>query len=216
MSRNYQNYPQYLGAQKCCDLRGPGPVGPQGPPGPSVIGPRGYTGPSGEAGFTGPTGRGCRGATGPAGGPIGPTGPSGPIGPSGTQGNTGDTGPIQINTNILSTVTYDSLTSTLTIPAQSTPIAYYNITLPNAGDNIDTVTFTPIFETGCQAIIFIDGKAGTNLNPCSLTTVINAGSVHTNLSSNLDLGSDAGQPRYATLNIYYNGSITVINIIGYY
>jgi hypothetical protein len=76
MSRYYANYPQYLGSQKCCDLRTQGPIGPQGPAGPAGVGERGWTGPAGQS-FTGPTGRGCRGPTGepgPAGGPTGPTG----------------------------------------------------------------------------------------------------------------------------------------------
>lgn len=66
MSRNYKNYPQYLGALKCCDLRSQGPPGPQGPTGPSAIGQIGPTGPMGRS-FTGPTGRSCKGDTGPAG-----------------------------------------------------------------------------------------------------------------------------------------------------
>jgi hypothetical protein len=45
MSRYYANYPQYLGAMKCCDLRGQGPIGPIGPTGPSAIGPIGPPGP---------------------------------------------------------------------------------------------------------------------------------------------------------------------------
>ena len=75
MSR-FANYQQYLGAQRCCDLRGVGPQGPQGPQGePGPIGPVGHTGLS----VTGPTGnRGCRGPTGPNGGPPGDTGPTGP------------------------------------------------------------------------------------------------------------------------------------------
>jgi hypothetical protein len=69
MSRYYGTYSQYLGAQKCCDLRGQGPQGPAGPTGPAAIGPIGNTGPAGM-GITGPTGRSCRG-------PEGPTGPTG-------------------------------------------------------------------------------------------------------------------------------------------
>ena len=69
MSSYYRNYSQYLGAQRCCDSRGPGPVGP--------VGPIGNTGPTGSS-VTGPTGRGCAGPTGPSGGPTGPTGPTGP------------------------------------------------------------------------------------------------------------------------------------------
>jgi len=64
MSSYYPNYSQYLGSQRCCDSRGPGPVGPQGPTGPASVGPRGFTG---SVGPTGPTGRGCIGPTGPAG-----------------------------------------------------------------------------------------------------------------------------------------------------
>ena len=78
MSRYYANYPQYLGAQKCCDLRTQGPVGPAGPTGPASIGERGWTGPTGYTGATGP-----RGETGPArpgasmiGGVVGPLSPS--------------------------------------------------------------------------------------------------------------------------------------------
>lgn len=83
MSSYYPNYSQYLGSQRCCDSRGPGPVGPQGPTGPASIGQRGVTG---AVGATGPTGRGCAGPTGPAGGPTGAassvTGPTGPAGKS--------------------------------------------------------------------------------------------------------------------------------------
>jgi hypothetical protein len=66
MSRYYRNYPQYLGAQKCCDLRTQGPQGPPGPTGQSAIGQMGPTGPRGLS-VTGPTGRSCKGDTGPPG-----------------------------------------------------------------------------------------------------------------------------------------------------
>jgi len=75
MSRFNSNYPQYLGSQKCCNIKLQGPVGPPGPPGPSSIGQIGYTGPAGIS-YTGPTGRGCRGPTGDQG-PQGYTGPTG-------------------------------------------------------------------------------------------------------------------------------------------
>jgi len=96
MSRYYANYPQYLGSQKCCDLRTQGPVGPAGPAGPAGVGERGYTGPAGES-YTGPTGRGCKGATGEPGpqgpyGYTGPTGPQGAVGPQGPQGSQGIAG----------------------------------------------------------------------------------------------------------------------------
>jgi len=87
MSRYYANYGQYLGAQRCCDLRGQGPQGPPGPTGESAIGQRGETGPTGTS-VTGPTGRSCKGDTGPPG-PTGPTGFTGPTGPTGETGPTG-------------------------------------------------------------------------------------------------------------------------------
>jgi hypothetical protein len=69
MSNYYGTYSQYLGAQRCCNLKEQGPQGPIGPTGPAAIGPIGMTGPAG-IGITGPTGRSCRG-------PEGPTGPTG-------------------------------------------------------------------------------------------------------------------------------------------
>jgi hypothetical protein len=56
MSKYYGNYSNYLGAQKCCDLKVQGSIGPTGPTGYSQIGPRGYTGTPGNTGSTGPTG----------------------------------------------------------------------------------------------------------------------------------------------------------------
>ena len=94
MSRNYANYSQYLGAQRCCNLQGQGPIGPQGPPGPASIGPKGETGYPGIQGPTGATGRSCRGPTGPPGSTSGLTGAQGATGPAGSDsGVTGATGP---------------------------------------------------------------------------------------------------------------------------
>jgi hypothetical protein len=67
MSKNYGSYTQYLGSQRCCDLKVQGPQGPQGRPGPAAIGSMGYQGATGTTGSQGATGRGCRGATGAAG-----------------------------------------------------------------------------------------------------------------------------------------------------
>ena len=86
MSRNYANYSQYLGAQRCCSLQGQGPIGPQGPPGPASIGPKGETGYPGIQGPTGATGRSCRGPTGPPGSTSGLTGATGPAGDANISG----------------------------------------------------------------------------------------------------------------------------------
>ena len=56
MSSYYGNYSQYLGAQRCCNLKTQGPQGPLGPTGPAAVGPPGYTGYTGRTGSTGPTG----------------------------------------------------------------------------------------------------------------------------------------------------------------
>jgi len=114
MSRYYANYPQYLGAERCCNA---GTIGPQGIRGPQGIqGPTGKTGPTGftgaqgipgtavntgATGYTGPLGTGPTGQIGSTGrtgttGPTGPlgTGPTGQIGPTGRTGTTGPTGPL--------------------------------------------------------------------------------------------------------------------------
>ena len=55
----YQNYLGYLGAKKCCELRGLGPKGDQGatgPPGPAGIGQKGSQGATGATGVAGPAG----------------------------------------------------------------------------------------------------------------------------------------------------------------
>jgi hypothetical protein len=55
----YQNYLGYLGAKKCCELRGLGPKGDQGatgPPGPIGIGEKGPAGAQGATGEAGPAG----------------------------------------------------------------------------------------------------------------------------------------------------------------
>jgi hypothetical protein len=105
MSSYYGTYSQYLGSQRCCNLKTQGHQGPPGPTGPASIGPIGKTGATGVQGPTGFTGSpgtpgtlgntgvtGYTGATGPAGGPIGPTGYTGTTGPTGYTGPIGPTG----------------------------------------------------------------------------------------------------------------------------
>lgn len=61
-----RSYSDYLGARRCCDLRGVGPTGPTGIAGPiGAQGVPGIPGTIGSMGPTGPTGRGCQGPPGP-------------------------------------------------------------------------------------------------------------------------------------------------------
>ncbi len=60
------NYATYLGARRCCDIRGAGPQGPQGAQGnPGAIGPIGVQGSQGTQGSQGA--QGTQGSQGPAG-----------------------------------------------------------------------------------------------------------------------------------------------------
>jgi collagen type VII alpha len=92
MSSYYGTYSQYLGSQRCCNLKTQGSQGPPGPTGPASIGPIGYTGATGVQGPTGFTGSpgtlGFTGVTGYTGrtGDTGQTGRTGPTGPTGAQG----------------------------------------------------------------------------------------------------------------------------------
>ena len=138
----------------------------------------------------------------------GPRGPEGPTGPAGI----GPVGPSGISTTINS-ATYNSGTSTLTLPNQYSPIAYYSITLPSAGDTISTINFGT-FPSGYQAIVFVDGQNGTGGSPCVIASTIT--NVLTNLSANMSLESTGGQLGYATLIIYNTGSNNLCNITGYY
>ena len=52
MSNYYGNYSQYLGAQKCCNIKTQGSQGPAGPTGPASIGQIGNTGPTGPSPIT--------------------------------------------------------------------------------------------------------------------------------------------------------------------
>lgn len=63
-SNFYKNYSEYLGANRCCNIKTKGNPGEQGPTGMSAIGAKGD---KGDTGYTGPTGRSCKGDTGPTG-----------------------------------------------------------------------------------------------------------------------------------------------------
>jgi hypothetical protein len=137
MSRYYNNYTQYLGAQRCCDVRVQGPQGAQGPQGLGAIGPSGVTGPQGAQGATG---RGCRGPTGAQGatGSQGLQGATGATGSQGLRGSTGATGPQGLQgatgepQNFYTNYTITTITSplggtTFNIPSLISDANYYNV-----------------------------------------------------------------------------------------
>jgi hypothetical protein len=180
MSRYFGTYGQYLGAQRCCDSRGPGPQGIQGPTGDSMIGPRGNTGP------TGPTG----------------------------SGETGPAGPTQINTNFISLNPF--ISSSITIPSQTSVISNYSVSLSSPGDSIDNINMYS-FPPGYQANIYVNGTAGTIEHPCIISSSITSGLVRTNLNSNMQLiGESSSNYQYAIITITTDGSIYYCNISGYY
>ena len=188
MSRYYANYPQYLGAQKCCDLRTRGPEGPEGPPGPAGVGQRGETGPAGQS-FTGPTGRGCRGATGEPGpaGPAGPEGPTGPAGPEGPQGSVGPQGPQGIAgtgfTGPTGPAQWSLNSYTITKPTGSTGFSGIGYTgnVGIFGDLIVTGTIDPVS-------IYVTNRVNSNMITLdSITNKINLSNVSNNYDSTIKL-----------------------------
>ena len=126
----YNNYRQYLGSQRFCNIEGP--TGPQGPLGPASIGPQGDTG---TTGYTGATGKGCKGDTGA----IGPTGGPSPV---------GNLTVLYYSNNNVSN--YFSI-----IPINSFKIQYYSIDCSGipSGSSFDISYNGGLMPTGSQNII---------------------------------------------------------------
>jgi len=199
------NYTQYLGAKRCCDLKVQGPQGPQGYQGPASVGGMGYTGATGVTGPQGATGRSCAGPTGPQG-PQGYTGPSGgPQGATGATGAVGATGPTAITT----AVTTISPGATITVPAQTTPLAYYSVTYAAGGTTLSGITIASL-PAGYQAIIYISGNF-------ALATTLSSSiiGIQLNYNSNISLTSSPGTP-YAIMTIYSDGTRNYANVETYY
>jgi hypothetical protein len=184
MSKYYGNYSQYLGAQKCCNLKVKGPIGPIGPQGPTGIGQIGATGPVGNS-VTGPTGRNCRGDTGPP-------------------------GPNSVSTSVTS-LTFSGGTNTPSI-SQTMPITYYSIEIPN-GSTLSQITISSL-PTGYQAIIFISSASGSSTidltsgtsgigyyNQNTTITIINPGL--TNYEKAILIIYNDGSSIYGNLTPYY-------------
>lgn len=209
MSRYYANYPQYLGAQKCCDLRTQGPEGPQGPPGPAGIGQRGMTG---AAGSTGPTGRGCRGPTGeagPAGGPTGPTGDTGPTGPTGETGPTGPTGETGITGPTGNSVSMIGGLATNLNSGQTGFFGIYTGSFTTAASTTEseTETYIPLECTMSNFYVILDIAPGS-LKDFTFTIRKNQTdtAITTTISNTLTNGSDT------TNNAFFNsGDIFTIS-----
>ena len=213
------NYSQYLGAKRCCDLKVQGPQGPQGAQGAASVGPMGYQGATGTTGPQGATGRGCAGPQGPQGvaGPQGPAGgaqgatgsvgATGIVGATGAQGATGIVGATGIS-SITTAVTTITPGSSITVPAQSTPVSYYSVTYAFGGTTLSGITITSL-PAGYQAIIYISGN---NILATTLSGTI-AG-LRLNYNTNISLSS-AGTP-YAIMTIYSDGSLYYGNVVSYY
>jgi hypothetical protein len=182
MSNYYLNYSQYLAAKACC--QNTGLVGPQGPSGLSTIGPTGFTGPSGQM-ILGPTGKPRRGPTGPtgqSGGFLGPTGPTGPISPAFT----------------FTSLSFDPLTNSITIPTQPTALSYYSLTL-TANQSLDSILFDSTPPTGSQFVIVV-GNPPSGI--AGITTQINTSTFVSNISPNFNVNSTTR----AVLSILFDGT----------
>jgi len=119
-----RSYSDYLGARRCCDLRGVGPIGPTGIAGPiGAQGVPGIPGTTGSMGPTGPTGRGCQGPAGP---------PS--VAPGVTSLTFESDGTSIIINQALSIASYSLVLSNLSI------LTAINATLPSGGQAIVYVT----------------------------------------------------------------------------
>ena len=189
MSRNYIEYNQYLGARRCCDLRGQGPRGFEGPTGPAAIGEPGQTGPTGP-GITGPTGRSCKG-------------PTGDIGP------TGYTGPASIATSVIP-LTYNG-TNTATIPTQTAPIQYYSLNMAGPANELTTITYTTSLSAGYKAIIFINGSDVFNHKIGALGTGVVSGINYFSSDSQKTL-TQSSNPK-GVLSIYSDGTYTYVRMV---
>jgi hypothetical protein len=147
MSSYYGNYSQYLGSQRCCNLKTQGPQGPVGPVGPAAIGPIGYTG---STGYTGRTGS---------------TGPTGIQGPQGTSGGlllylnqTQESGVATYK--LLSTTSSVSPTTTVTSATTSAPVSASKF-LTNALTNLSVIEPGPVQ-------INLYASSSTPVNTCSI------------------------------------------------
>jgi hypothetical protein len=223
---SYLSYNQYLGAQRCCNLKSQGPIGPQGPAGPASIGPPGNTGVGGP---TGPTGRGCRGPTGPAGGPTGPSqwnsssfiGLTGPL-----YTGIGYTGDVQVFGNLYVQGGIDPTYLALT-PVPQGPSGFINplwvdsingnalrsqkIYMDNTEGTGNTLAYISLEPDNTNQIILNDGATSN-----ALSNIMNYSSIElddpANNINNSITSSSISITENSTSNITNNASINYSNI----
>jgi len=141
-------YSQYLGARRCCTLKGSGPQGETGPTGPQgAIGHAGYQGVTGPQGVTG---YGCRGAVGP----MGPPGPGVPLYYQTYSGSTGSFPEASVNSTAAHQVIMSSTSSSVTITIPSGRKVIYL-----GGVYLNTIRCTP--ANGCITLYYEGGSSGT-------------------------------------------------------
>ena len=145
MSQFSRNYSEYLGARRCCDLRGLGPQGNEGSTGPQgPIGPAGLGGVTGPTGPTGPTGIGCRGPTGPQGAAAGQS------------------------------YTYSSSSSSITTIVGTTSIFSQSVVLSQSGNyavNLNILQNMPAVDTNSQLYFAITDATATTTNGIAYSTI---------------------------------------------
>ena len=190
------------------------PILVQGSTGPiGATGAQGFTGATGAVGVTGFTGaQGFTGATGAVGvtGAQGFTGSTGAVGVTGVTGAVGVTGPIGATGAVQITTSVTTLFlagNQITIPTQTTPIAYYSVSNGAAVSTLSTVLFTTPLSAGYQAIVYISGTATT-----LAASILN---LQLNYNSPISLAVAPGTP-YAILTIYSDGSLYYGNVVAYY
>lgn len=144
-------YSQYLGAKRCCTLKGIGPQGYTGPAGPQgSIGHAGYQGATGFTGSQGATGYGCKGNQGP----MGPPGPGVPLYYQSYSGSTGSFPEGSVNSTAAHQVIMSSTSSNVSI---SIPSGRQVIYLSGVYHN--TLRCTP--ANGCITLYYEGGSSGT-------------------------------------------------------
>jgi hypothetical protein len=150
-----RSYSDYLGARRCCDLRGVGPIGPTGIAGPiGAQGVPGIPGTTGSMGPTGPTGRGCQGPPGP---------------PSVVPGVT----PLRFEADGTSVIINQSLSiASYSLVLSGQTLTTINATLPSGGQAIVYVTGTGTITLPITNINYYVTNAVSPISVTATTPVV--------------------------------------------